>query len=70
MRQRLTHKSLTAKAAEDAKEKKRFTAKHAKDAKERESLTAKNAKAARKTIIRTRPQGRQDNAKGRIRDAF
>jgi len=38
-----------------------FTAKDAKDAKEKKSCTAKDAK---EIIIRTKPQGREDNAKG------
>lgn len=52
--------SFTAKDAEDAKEEKSLTAKCAKDAEEENSFTAK---AAKDRIIRTRPQGRGDNAK-------
>jgi len=48
----MTHKSFTAKAAEDAKEN--------------NSLTAK---AAKRTIIRTKSQGREDNAKSGIQGA-
>jgi hypothetical protein len=42
---------------------KSFTAKNAGDAKENNSLTAKAAKDAKRSIIRTKPQGREDNAK-------
>jgi len=47
------HKRLTAG-------KKSLTAEAAKDAEEKKSVTAKDAK---RTIIRTKTQGRQDNAK-------
>jgi epoxyqueuosine reductase len=47
-----------------------LTAKDAKDAKEQKSLTAKDVKAAKGTIIRTKPQGREDNAKGGRQDAL
>ena len=55
-------KSFTAKDAEDAKEEKSFTAKDTKDAEEENSLTAKNAKAAKRSIIRTKPRGREGTA--------
>jgi hypothetical protein len=46
---------------------KSFTAKDAEDAKEKKSLTAKDAK---ETIIETKSQGRQDNAKGGIQETL
>jgi len=51
--------SLTAKLAKGAKEEKSFTAKDTKDAEEKYSLTAK---AAKKSIIRTKPGGREGTA--------
>ena len=58
--------SVTAKDAKDAKEQKSLTAKTAEAAKENNSATAKDEKAAKGMIIRTKPQGREDNAKGGI----
>lgn len=43
-----------------------FTAKDAEVAKEQKSFTAKDAKDAKEIIIRSKPQGREDNAKGVI----
>jgi len=48
---------------------KSFTAKDAEDAKGNNSLTAKAAKDAKRTTIRTKPQGREDNAKSGIQGA-
>jgi len=50
-------KSFTAKAA-----KKSLDTKDTKDTKGKNSLTAKNAKAAKKSIIKSKPQGREGNA--------
>ena len=60
---------MTAKVAEGAKEEKSFTAKVAKDAEERNSLNAKDTKDAKGTLIKTKPQGRQDNSKWGIENA-
>jgi hypothetical protein len=49
----------------DAKEKNSLTAKDAKGAKERVLRVAKAAKDAKEIIIKTEPQGRKDNAKGK-----
>ena len=64
----MSWKRLTAKTAKHAKEQKSFTAKDATGAKENNSLSAKIAEDAKGIIIRIKPEGREENAKGGIQE--